>query len=147
MSYEAQTSWFLPCFGLMALTESRLCFQGAIQAAAVSHRSWSTHDAECHQSWYEYAQVSSHEFCTARLFRLVVLSQRISPESLLSTSGQPMNTNHLLRGLRCQSSDPDVAIMVSRCDLQSVNMQVHIASNVGQLETMIVFFSIDLPEQ
>jgi hypothetical protein len=40
-----------------------------------------------------------------------------------------------------------MAVMVSRCDLKSVDMQIHISRDVGQLKAVKVFLRINFPEQ
>jgi hypothetical protein len=63
------------------------------------------------RSCYDWVHVSKAKFCLVQLFRIVVAGKQ-------------------LRRLGGQSSDSDIAIMMSRCDLQPVDMQIHISRNV-----------------
>lgn len=54
---------------------------------------------------------------------------------------------HRLCRLRSQASDPDIAIMVSRRDLKSIDMQIHVSRDVRQLKAMVVLLGIGFPEQ
>ena len=91
-------------------------------------------------------RLSSEVFDSLRLNRIAAESQLGSAEAVeLTALGD--RRFRWLRRLRRKTGDSDIAIMVSRRNLQSVDMQIHISRNVRQLKAMIVFLCVDLPEQ
>lgn len=147
MSYEAQTSWFLQCFSLFTPMKSQTDVASALRAAVVSHRSWSTDDAKSHHRSVRPASIG----LPVVLQSPIILTCGHTPTSFVppcfQREAQSAEISNPLRGLGGQSSDSDIPIMMRRCDLQSINMQIHIPCDVRQLEAMIILLSIDLPEQ
>lgn len=132
MSYAVQISWFLPCFWLVIPTESRCCFQGAVQSAAVSHRSWSTHDAEWHQRLIRLGSpVRAPAMTASRADSSGLNKKPARPNKSRCTNCRKRRPIPELRRLRRQTGNPHISIMMSRRDLKSVDMQIHIPRNIG----------------
>lgn len=47
---------------------------------------------------------------------------------------------------RRQLRNPQMSVMVCRCDLNPIGMKVHVANQVGELKPMVVFLRVGLPE-